>query len=174
MDHAPAINDHTPTFDTQSQPMDQIATAIFGQRSDRYQALILNYCTLALQPELSEADEAAMGEILAQAVEDPLLSFWLDEADHWLGHQLQLLQEDTLKHQQGKLRRQLGQTWINAFLDDLQQRTKALQAYLKRVGLYSGAIDGVMGPRTVVAVESLQHHEPDVLPLEVLMGTFSG
>ncbi|NJL46906.1 MAG: peptidoglycan-binding protein [Leptolyngbyaceae cyanobacterium SM2_5_2] len=165
--------DHAPAFDAEPLAMDQPATEPLRQRSDPYQSIILNYCTLALQPELSAADEAAMGDILAQSVDDPLLSFWLDEADHWIGHRLGLMPESTLKQQQGKLRRQLGKTWIDAFLDDLQQRTKALQAYLKRAGFYSGAIDGVMGPRTVLAVESLKQQEPEALSLEMLMGNFS-
>jgi hypothetical protein len=164
--------DHAPAFKTEPGPADQTATELFRQCSGSHQALILNYCTLAMQPTLSEADETKMSEILAQSLADPILSFWLDEADYWVGHHLNLLQDDALKQQQGKLRRRLGQTWINTFLDDLQQRTKTLQAYLKRAGLYSGAIDGVMGPSTVLAVESLRQHESDALPLEVLMGTF--
>lgn len=129
---------------------------------------LCDYCTLALQPSLSTADQDRLGEILAEAVDDPLLSFWLEEADCWVEEQLHLLPEDILKQQQYKLKRLIGQTWVDNLWADLQHRTKALQTYLKRVGVYSGAIDGVMGPTTQHAVESLKTAYPDELPLGYL------
>jgi hypothetical protein len=83
---------------------------------------------------------------LAQAVDDPLLSFWLDEADDWVGEHLNLLPEEALKQQQGKLRRIIGQTWVDTLWNDLQHRTKALQAYLKRVGVYRALSTALWGP----------------------------
>ncbi|MGG6238054.1 peptidoglycan-binding domain-containing protein [Nodosilinea sp. AN01ver1] len=149
-----------------------------GQALRQHRSTLIDYCTLALQPTLSTDDETRLGQILAQAVDDSLLSFWLDEADGWVGEQLKLLPEDAVKQQQGKLRRMIGQTWVDTLWHDLQHRTKALQAYLKRVGVYSGAIDGILGPRTQHAIESLKM-EPfkteslqaiysDDLPLEYL------
>ena len=138
------------------------------QALQRHRPTLIEYCTLALQPTLSDADEDRLGTILAQAVDDPLLSFWLDEADDWVGGHLNLLPEEALKQQQGKLRRIIGQTWVDTLWNDLQHRTKALQAYLKRVGVYSGAIDGIMGPRTQHAIESLQTVYPEDLPLGYL------
>ncbi|MBE9158603.1 peptidoglycan-binding protein [Nodosilinea sp. LEGE 06152] len=149
-----------------------------GQALRQHRSTLIDYCTLALQPTLSTDDETRLGQILAQAVDDPLLSFWLDEADGWVGEQLQLLPEDLFKQQQGKLRRIIGQTWVDTLWHDLQHRTKALQAYLKRVGVYSGAIDGILGPRTQHAIESLKMESftteslkavyPDDLPLGYL------
>lgn len=134
----------------------------------QHYATLIDYCTLALQSTLSGDDEARLEDILAQAVDDPLLSFWLDEADGWVGEQLDLLSEEALKQQQGKLRRIIGQTWVDTLWADLQHRTKALQAYLTRVGVYSGAIDGILGPNTQHAIESLKTAYPDDLPLEYL------
>lgn len=139
-----------------------------GQALRRHRSTLIDYCTLALQPTLSAADETRLGQILAQAVDDPLLGFWLDEADGWVGEQLKLLPEEAFKQQQGKLRRIIGQTWVDTIWHDLQHRTKALQAYLKRVGVYSGAIDGIMGPTTQHAIESLKTVYPDDLPLGYL------
>lgn len=134
----------------------------------QHRTTLIDYCTLALQPSLSTTDEDRLGEILAQAVDDPLLSFWVEEVDGWVGEQLDLLSEDALKQQQNKLKRIIGQTWVDTLWNDLQHRTKALQAYLKRVGVYSGAIDGVMGPTTQHAIESLKTAYPDELPLGYL------
>jgi hypothetical protein len=128
----------------------------------------VTYCGLALQPALTAADEDRLAAILAQAVDDPLLSFWLDEADGWVAEQLNILPPEALRQQQAKLRRTLGQTWVNGVCQDLLSRTKALQTYLRRVGVYSGAIDGVLGPRTQRAIESLQKTYPDELPLGYL------
>ncbi|MGB3309378.1 MAG: peptidoglycan-binding domain-containing protein [Nodosilinea sp.] len=139
-----------------------------GQALRQHRSNLIKYCTLALQPTLSADDETRLDDILAQAVDDPLLSFWLDEADGWVGEQLDLLPEETLKQQQSKLRRTIGQTWVDTLWHDLQHRTKALQAYLKRVGVYSGAIDGIMGPHTQHAIESLKTVYPDDLPLGYL------
>ncbi|WP_026072766.1 peptidoglycan-binding domain-containing protein [Nodosilinea nodulosa] len=134
----------------------------------RHAPTLIDYCTLALQPSLSAEDEARLDTILTQAIDDPLLSFWLDEADGWVDGQLNLLPEEVLKQQQGKLRRMIGQTWVDTLWNDLQHGTKALQAYLKRVGVYSGAIDGIMGPRTQRAIESLKTAYPDDWPLGYL------
>lgn len=129
---------------------------------------LVDYCTLALQPQLSAADEDRLGAILDQAVDDPLLSFWIDEADGWVGEQLNLMPVEGLRQQQHKLQRTLSQTWVDTLWHDLQHRTKTLQAYLKRVGVYSGAIDGIMGPTTQRAIESLRTACPGDLPLGCL------
>lgn len=144
-------------------PIDDLRQAL-----QQHRPTLIDYCTLALQPHLSADDESRLGAILDRAVDDPWLSFWLDEADGWVGEHLQLLPEEALRQQQSKLRRTLSQTWVDTFWNDLQHRTKALQTYLKRVGVYSGAIDGIMGPTTQRAVESLRATYPDGLPLGYL------
>lgn len=138
------------------------------QSLQRYRSTLIDYCTLALEPRLSDAGEERMADILAQSVNDPLLSFWLDEADCWVGEHLHLLAEDDLRQQQQKLRRIIGQTWADSLWQDLQNRPQALQEFLKRVGLYSGAIDGIVGPSTRHAIESLKTLYPNDLPLGYL------
>jgi Putative peptidoglycan binding domain len=144
-------------------PMDALRRGL-----EQHRQTLIDYCTLALQPRLSVADEVRLSAILDQAINDPLLSFWLDEADDWVGEHLNLMPADLLRQQQHRLQRTLGHTWVDTLWNDLQQRTKALQAYLKRVGVYSGAIDGIMGPTTQRAIESLKTAYPDGLPLGYL------
>lgn len=136
------------------------------QSLDQHRPTLVSYLTLALQTHLTAADEDRMVTILTQAIDDPLLSFWIDEADCWAGEHR--LSEEALKQQQTKLRRRIGQTWVDTLWQDLQNRTKALQVYLNRMGVYSGAVDGVMGPMTQRAVESLKKVYPDDLPLGYL------
>jgi hypothetical protein len=134
--------------------------------SARYREVLIEYCHLACLSDLSDQDAQRMEAILTQATQDPLLSFWLDEADYWLADQLNLLDEEWTQQQQVKLKRLIGQTWVDSIWSDLQNRTKALQAYLQRLGLYTGDIDGIMGPNTRLAIESLRNGYPDDLPLE--------
>ncbi|WOD37862.1 peptidoglycan-binding domain-containing protein [Nodosilinea sp. E11] len=143
-------------------------TADLMQALQQHRSTLIDYCTLALQPTLSDADGDRLGEILAQAIDDPLLNFWIDEADCWVAEHLEVLSPEVLKQQQSKLKRLIGQTWVDTLWHDLQHRTKALQAYLKRAGVYSGAIDGIMGPTTQHAIESLKTAYPDDLPLGYL------
>lgn len=134
--------------------------------SARYKDLVLEYCNLALSPSLNETQQAQMEAILLAAVKNPLLSLWIDEADHWVAHRLHLMDETFLQQQQAKLRQVLSQPWIDAFWADLQHCTKTLQLYLSRLGIYAGAIDGVMGPMTEMALETWRHTSPGDLALD--------
>ncbi|HSM84482.1 MAG TPA: peptidoglycan-binding domain-containing protein [Nodosilinea sp.] len=138
------------------------------QSLHQHRRTLIDYCTLALQPALSDADADRLGDILNRAVDDPQLGFWLDEADCWVEAYLQTLPEEALKQQQTRLKRIIGQTWVDTLWNDLQHRTKALQAYLKRMGVYSGDIDGIAGPSTQHAIESFRSAYPDDLPLGYL------
>ncbi|ASC72073.1 hypothetical protein XM38_030270 [Halomicronema hongdechloris C2206] len=135
------------------------------QASTRYTTTLQEYCYLAMQPTLSAADEDYLANILAQATRDPLLSFWIDEADHFIAHQLGLIDEAFIAQQQGKLRRAISQTWIDTLWSNLQNRTKALQAYLQRLGFYQGAIDGIEGPFTQAAIRAWQQQGSDDMGL---------
>lgn len=55
----------------------------------------LEYGDLASRQELVEADVDRMKYILTQASNDPVLNFWIDEIDHCLAHQLDLLDHDS-------------------------------------------------------------------------------
>jgi hypothetical protein len=71
----------------------------------------LEYGDLATRPELVEADVDRMKFILTQASNDPVLNFWIDEIDHCLAHQLDLLDQDSqhdYERQQRLLERNLA------------------------------------------------------------------
>jgi hypothetical protein len=148
---------------TDESPVDGLMQSLRQHR-----ATLVDYCTLALQPTLSVDDEERLSDILTQAMDNPLLSFWIDEADCWVDEQLGVLSDEALKQQQSKLKGLIGQTWVDTLWSDLQQRTKALQAYLKRLGVYSGAIDGIVGPNTQHAIESLKTARLEDWPLGYL------
>lgn len=164
MDHAtlPLDSPLSQAGDLEAEPL----IAASAQHRD----IILEYCHLACLSYLSDQDAQRMDEILTLATQDPLLSFWLDEADYWISHKLHLIDDDWMQQQQVKLKRLIGQTWVDSLWSDLQNRTKALQAYLQRLGLYTGDIDGVMGPHTLLAVETLNNGYGGDLPLELGRG----
>jgi len=90
-----------------------------------YQTMIRTvqeYTELALLPELSEADADRMYAILVQAGNDPLLSFWLDEMDHCIGHRLSLMDEESqkqYKEQQSLLSHLLLEGYLEQHVDNL-------------------------------------------------------
>ncbi len=143
-------------------PPDSALLDLLGE-SPRYQAMILEYCLLALKPALNEAQQDRMAEILQQGIDDPVLNFWLEEGDHLVAHHLGLIDNDFIKTQQDKFRSSIGQGRIGNLWRDLQSRTKVLQAYLHRQGIYHGAIDGIMGPLTQEAMHLLQEQQPHAL-----------
>lgn len=72
--------------------------------------LVSEYKKLISREQLSEDEADRMEEILESAGNDPVLDFWLTEADHHLGHQLGLLDEQSrnfYKDQQALLREYL-------------------------------------------------------------------
>lgn len=52
--------------------------------------LLREYCSLAVQPRLSETDSNRLGELLTLAEKDGRLDFWINEADHFIDHALGL------------------------------------------------------------------------------------
>ncbi|NEO30937.1 MAG: hypothetical protein F6K36_11005 [Symploca sp. SIO3C6] len=65
--------------------------------------------------ELSELEEERLAEILELANCDSQLNFWMDESNHFLGHELNLLEENDrnfYKDQQAKMREYLGVTCL--------------------------------------------------------------
>jgi hypothetical protein len=73
--------------------------------------VVREYCSLMLRPELSELEEERLAEILELANYDSQLNFWIDESNHFIGHELNLLKEDDkhfYKNQQAKMREYLG------------------------------------------------------------------
>ena len=152
------------TSESSSHDLTDLASqSDLASRSDQYKDIILEYCLLALQESLTEAEQDRLSEIYEMAIEDTQLSFWLEEGDHLIAHRLGLVDEECIKQQQDRLRRSIGQSWIDSLWRDLQSTTKVLQAYLQRQGFYHGSIDGILGPSTQAAMRQLQQERPHTL-----------
>lgn len=82
-----------------------------SQLDSKYGEILRAYCQLASQKHLSESDAERLTEILILAETDGALSFLLNEADHFLAHELGLLSNndrDRIKKQQESLRERIG------------------------------------------------------------------
>ncbi|GGA54075.1 hypothetical protein [Okeania sp. KiyG1] len=60
--------------------------------------LINEYVRLASLPELNLEQEEKLGEILEQASQNEILSFWISEVDYILGESLGLLKPEDLNY----------------------------------------------------------------------------
>ncbi len=138
------------------QPMGDME--ILLQQSLKYGEIIQEYCTLASQRSLTQLQAERIEEILQHAQFDPWLDFLIDEADHILDHELGLIKEPFIKHQQNELKKAIDRLWCQRVLQEIQEQnsSKKLQKYLQEEGLYDGAIDGYIGPRTQSAIELLK------------------
>lgn len=132
--------------------------------SQGYRDVLREYCVLAMQPTLEDKQANRMEEILELAQADSLLSFLIDEADHILGHELGLIDAVSTHNQQHQLRQALDRDWINIHVEKSRLREgqvpvlslKEAQTRLRAEGLYTGFIDGVYGPKTKQAFQSLR------------------
>ena len=70
-----------------------------AQLDNEYGDVLREYCQLASQKHLLERDAERLTEILVRAETDGVLSFLLNEADHFLAHELGLL-NSTDRHRQ--------------------------------------------------------------------------
>ena len=141
---------------------DRALQDLLGQ-SEHYQATVLEYCLLAPQPTLRDAQQDRIAESLQQGIDDPVWNFGLEEGDHLVANHWGLIDNDFIIHQQDKFRRAIGEGQMGNLWRDLQSRTKVLQAYLQRQGVYQGAIDGIMGPLTQEAMRLLNEQQPHAL-----------
>lgn len=69
--------------------------------------LILEYCCLASLSHLSEEEAQRIADILEIAKSDQILDFWMTEADHYIGHKFNLVNETEDKNLQARLREHL-------------------------------------------------------------------
>ena len=127
--------------------------------------IVSEYFTLSVLENLTEQQANRTAAILAKAEEDPLLSFLLDEADHAIGHLLNLLDVDETRAEQEVLRREIDKNWITWSISKLrvnngslvpQYTLKQAQACLREQGLYQAEIDGVCGQKTKEAFQQLE------------------
>jgi hypothetical protein len=148
--------------------------------------IIREYCKLSSQENLSEADADRLSQILEIAESDEWIDFWLNEADHFLAHELNLTNRESIynfENQQAKLREHLehrlaeigGSGLVEGLRQQLKISSRELQQHLKNRGFDPGPIDGVLGPRTHSAIVAFQQaHQlppngvPDVFTREAL------
>ena len=130
-----------------------------------YAGIAQEYYALSLRTAPTEAESDRLAAILQMAESDRLLSFIIDETDHILGHELDLIDIKTIRAQQEQLRQVLDEAWINHVMEDSRDRQMAqvpkatlqqAQTRLKQEGLYHGEIDGDYGPVTQQAFDSLR------------------
>ncbi|WP_373530227.1 hypothetical protein [Nostoc sp.] len=69
--------------------------------------IIREYCSLASLSSLSEAEAQRIADILEIAQIDQILDFWMTEADHYIGHKFNLVNETEDKNLQARLREHL-------------------------------------------------------------------
>lgn len=72
--------------------------------TDEQKSIIQEYCFLVALNSLSEQEARRLGEILEIAKTDPKIHFWTTEADHFMGHKLNLINETECRNFQAKLR----------------------------------------------------------------------
>lgn len=138
---------------SEEKSMDDIELLV--QESVKYKPIISEYWKLASQPMLTQQQAERIEEILQSAQSDPWLDFLIDEADHILAHELGLIKEQVIQHQVQELKKAVDRFWCEQVLQEIQRqnRSKEIQKFLRSKGLYDGAIDGYIGPRTRIALE---------------------
>jgi hypothetical protein len=85
---------------------------ILSQSTLEIMTLALTYGRLASLPNPSNEEQQQLADILAIAIDNEILNFWITEVDHSLGHQMGFLDEDcreSYKDQQALLREHRGE-----------------------------------------------------------------
>jgi hypothetical protein len=152
----------------------------FNAESLTYKSKVIEYFTLSLLDVLTEPQAERLELILAEATQNTLLSFWIDEVDHVVAHRWNLIDSNFIDEQQTQLLRRLRNfSEIETLIDGLKgsvdqmrcavqqvlsyikqenyssESVQTLQSYLKHVGIYEGEIDGQFGWQTEKALEQL-------------------
>lgn len=127
-----------------------------------YLPVVHRYCQLAMVPDLGEVEAIELDHILEMAEYDPWLTLLLDEADHLIAHGYNLICADAVHQQQQRLAQAIDARWMDHLLADAQARQQThqlncqLQQALQREGVYTGPIDGRIGPQTEAAIRHLR------------------
>ncbi|MGD1910949.1 MAG: hypothetical protein ACFB2X_08870 [Rivularia sp. (in: cyanobacteria)] len=69
--------------------------------------IIQEYCYLATLKSLSEEQSEQMSEILEIAIADEVIDFLIAEADHFIGHKFNIIDDNECKNCQANLREYL-------------------------------------------------------------------
>jgi hypothetical protein len=162
---------------TSYDEMDQLKH--FHEKSLQYQPQIMEYLALSMADTLAEPQADRLGAILDEASENPLLSFWIDEVDHIVAHQKDMVSASYVEKQQTALRRKMRTFCeIEALVSSLKASIKhlrevmdnlhdnatdpefveSLQECLRKEGVYNGSVDGQFGQYTQQALEKLEEH----------------
>ncbi|MEA5507001.1 hypothetical protein VB735_28685 [Halotia wernerae UHCC 0503] len=75
--------------------------------TDEQKKIIIEYCCLASLNTLSEEQVQQIAYILEIAQLDPIINFWITEADHFIAHNLNIIDEEEHKNLQAILREHL-------------------------------------------------------------------
>jgi|GEM_PF-1316071 len=141
--------------------------------------LVEKYCKLVSKPQFSEQDSDQLQKLLDIAIENSRLDFWIHEADHFMDHELGLTNGTTIfpvetENLRLELLKRLDecskkynvvQDWndtaeiveeIQDFVQEGNEKCREVQENLRLRGLYSGVIDGRVGPLTQEAVKKFQ------------------
>ncbi len=86
-----------------------------------YEPIVYEYCQLALRPTLDQLAAQRLGEILHQAIAEPLLSLMIDEADRLLNRWQSTMSTVVLQQQQVRLQQRIDAQWIETLLTELQR-----------------------------------------------------
>lgn len=133
--------------------IDRDLVDLLMQASQHYDLILTNYFKLAMTQQLSDEDADQLEAIYITAEHDQLLNFFINEFDYILGKRLGVLSAESIedyKNQQAWLREHLEE---NPF--DQAYRIE-IQELLQKQGFYDGPIDGVLGDRSVEAVQNFQ------------------
>jgi hypothetical protein len=74
--------------------------------------IIQEYFQLALLQKFSRSQAQRMSEIMEMIQSSEILCFWVNEADHLIGHKLNLIDENECKNQQARLREYLDAKYL--------------------------------------------------------------
>ncbi|MCC5640791.1 hypothetical protein LC593_34180 [Nostoc sp. CHAB 5844] len=77
------------------------------QLTQKQKNIIREYCCLASLSRLSEQEAQRIADILEIAKIDQVIDFFMTEADHYVGHKLNLINENENKNLQARLREYL-------------------------------------------------------------------
>uniref|UniRef100_UPI001177B1C7 hypothetical protein n=1 Tax=Calothrix rhizosoleniae TaxID=888997 RepID=UPI001177B1C7 len=77
--------------------------------------IVNEYCQIAVLKNLTEKQAQRMQEILTIAQSDPTIDFFITEADHFIGHWLNIIDENQFKDQQAILSEYLETDYIDKY-----------------------------------------------------------
>lgn len=112
-----------------------------------YDFIADRYYRLSIQDKLGPRDKEEMDSILQMATNNREFEFLLNEVDHMVAHDLDLIDPEYIQAQQKELENRLF------FKKFAEQVSEHIQGKLRGLGLYQGAVDGFYGKETKQSVQ---------------------